>query len=231
MQDTNNRNEVIIFSDVSDRDGIGIEIWEDNEMIIEIFRDDSEQTREVTVFGEKVTLAKIEKAIEVFKQEIPWDFSYDRSKMIETKHPLDNLLAWLPNSDFEILARGFAPHGRDYAITIQNHLESPTNKYELMFTHCVFAECKTQIKDASWKSSWADEFIDYTQWEKAGNPNGYVWGVNHAVAYPGITAVKDSNLAHEWGLRLDRSMYEVLFETNQYDLRLVFHSIKSIKIK
>lgn len=33
-------NRVEIVSDVNQRDGIGVEIYQDNELIVEIFRDD-----------------------------------------------------------------------------------------------------------------------------------------------------------------------------------------------
>lgn len=63
-----------IASDVGDRDGIGIELEIDGEMVLEIFRDDTKKTREVTLFRKDVPLALIEDAIAMFKKEIPWGF-------------------------------------------------------------------------------------------------------------------------------------------------------------
>ena len=45
-----NDYQVIIASDVSDRDGIGIQISKDNDFLIEIFRDDTDKTYTVKMF-------------------------------------------------------------------------------------------------------------------------------------------------------------------------------------
>ena len=39
-----------IASDVGDRDGIGVEFYCHGKMIMEIFRDDTKRTREVTLY-------------------------------------------------------------------------------------------------------------------------------------------------------------------------------------
>jgi hypothetical protein len=65
---------VIIASDVNERDGIGVEIYRDNQMVVEIFRDDTKRTRTITLFQQEVSLEFMEEAIAIFKKEIPWDF-------------------------------------------------------------------------------------------------------------------------------------------------------------
>lgn len=71
-------NRTIVASDVSDRDGIGVEIYRKDELVVEIFRDDTEKTRTITVFKKDISLELMEEAIEIFKKEIPWDFiEYD----------------------------------------------------------------------------------------------------------------------------------------------------------
>lgn len=64
-----------IQSDVSgDRDGIGIEVMEGDDLILEIFRDDTKKTRGLTLFKEDVCLELVEQSIRLFKKEIPHDF-------------------------------------------------------------------------------------------------------------------------------------------------------------
>jgi hypothetical protein len=63
-----------IASDVSSRDGIGIELLLDDQIALEIFRDDTKKTREVTLYKKEIPLALLEESIEKFKKEIPWDF-------------------------------------------------------------------------------------------------------------------------------------------------------------
>ncbi len=67
--------EIIIASNVSQgNDGIGIEIWRNDELLILIFRDDTKKTRTVNTFNQNISLELIEKSIEIFKSKIPWDF-------------------------------------------------------------------------------------------------------------------------------------------------------------
>lgn len=70
----NEISKVIVASDVSERDGIGVEIYIDNELAIEIFRDVTDKTRTVSLFRKEISLDLMEKSIEIFKKEIPWEF-------------------------------------------------------------------------------------------------------------------------------------------------------------
>ena len=63
-----------IASDVGGRDGIGVEYYCHGIMIMEIFRDDTKRTREVTLYKKELPLALIERAIKIFKHEIPEEF-------------------------------------------------------------------------------------------------------------------------------------------------------------
>jgi hypothetical protein len=68
------KDRVIIASDVSERDGIGVEIYRDDKLEIEIFRDDSKRTRTVTLYQQDISLDLLQESIQTFKKEIPWDF-------------------------------------------------------------------------------------------------------------------------------------------------------------
>jgi hypothetical protein len=54
---------VVVASDVNTRDGIGVEIYQADELIIEIFRDDTKKSREVTLFKRDVSLELVEESI------------------------------------------------------------------------------------------------------------------------------------------------------------------------
>jgi len=64
----------VVASDVGNRDGIGIEIYSGNNMLLEVFRDDTKKTREVTIYKKELDLELVEQAIALFKKEIPWEF-------------------------------------------------------------------------------------------------------------------------------------------------------------
>jgi len=67
-------DRVVVASDVNPRDGIGVEIYCDGELVVEIFRDDTERTRTITVFRESISLELMEECIGIFKERIPWEF-------------------------------------------------------------------------------------------------------------------------------------------------------------
>ena len=66
--------EIIVASDVNERDGIGVEISYQGKFVMEIFRDDTDNTRMITVEDQQVPLELMEKCIEIFKKNIDWDF-------------------------------------------------------------------------------------------------------------------------------------------------------------
>ena len=68
------KDRVIIASDVNERDGIGVEIYRDNKLVVEIFRDDTEKTRTIKIFSNSISLELMEESIEIFRKEIPWEF-------------------------------------------------------------------------------------------------------------------------------------------------------------
>ena len=68
------KDRVIIASDMNERDGIGIEVYRNDKLVVEIFRDDTDKTRTVTVYKENISLELMEECISIFKKEIPWDF-------------------------------------------------------------------------------------------------------------------------------------------------------------
>jgi hypothetical protein len=84
----NEISKVIVASDVNERDGIGVEIYVNDKCIAEIFRDDTDKTRTITFFEKEISLELMEKCIEIFKKEIPWDFiEYEEMIYLKFKAP------------------------------------------------------------------------------------------------------------------------------------------------
>jgi len=144
---------------------------------------------------------------------------------------LHEKLAEFPLFDIAVLHHGFVPYLRDYELLTETDWAGDLGgRYQYLFTHCVAVSYETRVLDHVWPRSWSDEFIDYQHWLDAGEPEGYVWGANWALAYPGWEFVEDSERAREWTERLGQSMYEGVLETNAYYLRLVFHDVRITKI-
>jgi hypothetical protein len=144
-------------------------------------------------------------------------------------HPLDQLRGVL-EFDFAVLSHCFAPHGRDYVIVVQDGVGADPGEHELIFTHCVRADYETRVRDEVWSYSWADEFTDYQRWLRAGRREGYVWGSNWSLAYPGLLPIPESPVAAEWSRRLGKDMFEMTLETDRFFLRLIFHSLRARKM-
>ncbi|MEG3660219.1 hypothetical protein V5097_22605, partial [Arenibacter palladensis] len=58
-----NKDRIVIASDVNERDGIGVEIYRNDELIAEVFRDDTEKTRKIRIFKENISLELMEECI------------------------------------------------------------------------------------------------------------------------------------------------------------------------
>ncbi len=127
--------------------------------------------------------------------------------------------------DAGVMAHGFLPHGRDYAIVLEDCVGPDPGTYRLTFTHVVQLDYETRVRDESWKVSWGQEFTSYEDWQRPGEPDGYVWGTNWAGAYPGFEAPTQSENAREWSHRLGHDMFEMTLETDRFMLRLVFHEV------
>lgn len=149
----------------------------------------------------------------------------------ETEHPLKRAMQeGLPEIDFGVMDHGFLQHGRDYRFVIESSLISEPGTYHLTFTHVVEFKFSTALSDDTWQESWGDEFIDYNEWERAGEPSGYVWGTNWSLAYPGIEPLSQSFDAAEWARRLKKPMHGVTITTDRFEIELVFHALRSGKI-
>ncbi len=143
---------------------------------------------------------------------------------------LEKLEAY-PLFDVAVLHHSFSTHMRDYDLLIEaDWRDDRAGRYQYRFTHCVEAQCRTVLNYDSWQRSWDDVFTNYEEWERAGSPEGYVWGVNWSLAYPGYEHITESPKARAWSEGLNKAMHEVQIETNAYKLQIIFHDLKVRKI-
>ena len=148
-----------------------------------------------------------------------------------TGNPLAALLnGTLSEYDFGVLEHGFAPYGRDYRFVIQDSLCANPGTYELTFTHVVDFKYETRVGEKVWQISWSDEFTDYAKWKVFGEPEGYVFGTNWSLAYPGITILPPSSEVQDWSKRLQHPMYSASIETDQFYISLVFSEVRHHKL-
>ncbi|MEV4159945.1 YxiG-like protein [Nonomuraea dietziae] len=128
--------------------------------------------------------------------------------------------------DQALLHHGFVDYMRDYQLVIRTTadprtgIEPTTLRY--LFRHCVQATCTTTVPAAIWRTSLDDRLITY---ETGVDLDGYVWGVNWQMLYPGATLITDSPTARSWAAAIGIDFHEVRIETNAHDLTLVFSDL------
>jgi hypothetical protein len=138
----------------------------------------------------------------------------------------EHLLEWLPAVDVAVLSHGFAAHGRDYSFVLQDSTGPKSGTFELTFTHVVQLAHETRVRDDVWPNSWDDVFLEYQQWQAAGEPSGYVWGTNWSLAYPGFEAPNDTPEALAWSQRLGKQMHSMSLETDRFRVVMIFHEVR-----
>ena len=157
-----------------------------------------------------------------------------------TTQRIERFLTGHPLFDQAVVEHGFTRHLRDYDVMVDRIASAPKGaldaatdrhsyveaRYRYRFTHCVTMTVETKVTDETWRVSWDDHFTDLDAWKRAGEPEGFVFGVCWADAYPGGQLVEDSALAHDWSQRLGQLMHEAVIETSAYTLRLVFHNLR-----
>ncbi len=79
MKKSNENNKIsnvkyLVASNVGGRDGIGLEVYVNDEMVIEICRDDESKLRTVSVYKNEIPLELLEQAVQEFKRKISWEY-------------------------------------------------------------------------------------------------------------------------------------------------------------
>lgn len=129
--------------------------------------------------------------------------------------------------DQALVFHGFTKYMRDYEMVIQLSADPstgiPTEYFRYVFVNCVQANASTALTPQTWSESLDERLINY----KTGvDLDGYVWGVEWQLLYPGFSLVDDSEPARSWSTNLGIPFYEVLVETNGHDVSLVFSDLR-----
>jgi hypothetical protein len=129
--------------------------------------------------------------------------------------------------DQALVFHAFAPHMRDYDLIVQASADPATGiqpKYlQYRFKCCVQANVATTVSPQTWAVSLDERLIDYAT---GVDLEGYVWGVNWQVLYPGVKYVEKSRTARVWAKDLRIPFHEVQVEMNAHRLDLVFSDLE-----
>ena len=129
--------------------------------------------------------------------------------------------------DEAIVFHAFTEYLRDYEVIVFVHAPPNSGRkpkhLRYLFKYCVHAEAETAVRPEVWAKSLDDRLIDY---DTGVDLDGYVWGVNFQVLYPGGKLVEDSPRARTWQDALGIAFHEVRVETNGHNLTLVFSDLE-----
>lgn len=129
--------------------------------------------------------------------------------------------------DQALLHHGFVDYMRDYELIIHATADPATGieptELRYLFRHCVQANCTTTVPPNIWRDSLDDRLTNY---DTGVDLDGYVWGVNWQLLYPGATHITDSPTARQWTKTIGIDFHEVRVQTNAHDLTLIFSDLQ-----
>ncbi|MEO9325616.1 hypothetical protein ABFT23_19145 [Nocardioides sp. C4-1] len=130
--------------------------------------------------------------------------------------------------DEALVFHGYTPQLRDYDLYVYVHAPTGSGRdpvhMRYRFTHCVVAEARTAIAPEIWRRSLDERLLDHRAALEA-DLDGYVWGVEWQVLYPGLTLLDRSDDAERWAAEVGITFHEAQVATNGHDLRLVFSDL------
>jgi hypothetical protein len=132
--------------------------------------------------------------------------------------------------DVAILRHGFSEYNRDYDFVFEADSTDESEQSLLRFKHVYELSYVTSVTTDTLKISTNDNFIDYKKWQETGEKEGFVWGVNYALAYPGFTILNNSAKADRWTKVLGFEMFNVTLETETYKIDFVTSDFEIIKL-
>jgi hypothetical protein len=130
--------------------------------------------------------------------------------------------------DAAIIRHGFTDYMRDYEIIVVGRAGPPAaDIHRYLFVGCAEAVYQTAISPKYFGPSLPDDFVfsgpDYPEKK---DPQGFIWGVRYANAYPGLSYRLGGERSAYWTAHLRRKMHEVFIETEAYSLLLVFADLR-----
>lgn len=128
--------------------------------------------------------------------------------------------------DQGIVFHGFTDYMRDYEVIVYATADPRTGivpeHLSYRFTHCVRATVTSAVPPDTWAVSLDERLIDY---ETGVDLDGYVWGVNWQVLYPGMKLLPPSPETEKWSAGVGIPFHEAVIETNGHNISLVFSDL------
>ncbi len=130
--------------------------------------------------------------------------------------------------DNALLFHSYRPYMRDYELIVEVHVgPAELGTYSYLFRYCIEAHVRTALPDHIYQQSLDDRL---TLYDIGKDLDGYVWGVNWSMLYPGWELRSPSEAAASWTRRLGIDFHEVGIEGNAYAITLIFAELSVTKL-
>jgi hypothetical protein len=141
---------------------------------------------------------------------------------------LRSLLEQYDVFDNALLFHSYKPYMRDYELIVECHVgPAKPGTYSYLFRYCVETHVRTTVSDDAYRQSLDDRLTVY---DTGKDLDGYVWGVNWSMLYPGWDLIPASSAAASWTERIGIDFHEVCIEGNTHAITLIFAELSITKL-
>jgi hypothetical protein len=131
--------------------------------------------------------------------------------------------------DCALTHHGYTKYLRDYEMVVYQSVD-PNPKYGLvprhlrfLFRFCPEATVTSLVRPDVWSHSLDDALIE--EHKVTMDSQGFVWGVNCQILYPGAKVVANSDKAAKWSEQIGVPLYEVRIIGNTQEIALIFSEL------
>lgn len=127
--------------------------------------------------------------------------------------------------DQSIVRYGMMENIRDYELIgfINGQFDELEVRY--LFKGCVSVQFQNIVEPKSF--SMDERLLDMGRQNEPDYPEGFVWGVHHAVVYPGWSVTQNSDELKELEFQYGFQLHKIEYETNAYKLNLIFNDLET----
>jgi hypothetical protein len=134
--------------------------------------------------------------------------------------------------DSDLIYHGFTKYTRDYELFVYNSVDPRSGSTSwhdrYFFRMCTEADVRSRVRAEVWATSLDDGLLERHRATR--DDEGYVWGVQSQVLYPGATLIEESVRARHWEQEVGVPFHEVLIEANAQTISLVFAELQVARV-